>query len=92
MGWEMETRTDPVARKDYHCQASDWICESGRDESEYEVKDWATIKKAKSEDWKILKGTKYVKVSGKYDGDFATFRAREDLEDICQRYEIYSYD
>lgn len=89
--WEVETVTNPVARKDYHCQASDWIVNAGLDERDYEAEDWAVIEKAKAEGFQIKKGTKYLKVSGKFDGEFQVFRAREELEAICQKYELYDY-
>ncbi len=89
MCWEMETTSQPVARKNYHCEAANWINSSGFVEADYSPEDWAIIEKARAEDWEIKKGTKYTKTSGKWEGDFTTFRARLDLDEICQQYEIY---
>lgn len=90
MTWEVSTLTTPVARKDYHCQASDWIDNTlGWNEEEYEEADRPAIRKALAEGKKILKGTQYVKVTGKWEGEFDTFRARKDLNDICHKYELY---
>jgi len=90
MSWEMMTVTHPVAQKDYHCEASDWIDKTkGWDEREYEEDDLPVIRKALSEGKKILKGTRYIKITGKWDGEFETFRAREDLDDICNKYGLY---
>lgn len=89
MGWELETTTRPVARKDYHCQASDWIENSGLERADYSEEDWSTIEKARSESWVIKKGTQYLKTEGKWEGEFAVFRARFDLDEICQNHDIY---
>jgi len=90
MSWEVSTETHPVARKDYHCQASDWIDNTlGWGEEDYDEDDRAVIKKALSEGCRIISGTKYLKVSGRYDGEFTTFRAREDLHAICEKYDLY---
>lgn len=87
--WEMQTITNPVARKDYDCGASVWIDHASYDDAEYDEKDLQTIRKAKAENNKILKGTRYLKITGKWEGEFDTFRAREDLDAICHKYELY---
>ena len=90
MSWDMQTVTNPIAKKDYHCQASDWIDNTlGWNEAEYDEEDRPIILKAKAENFKILKSTRYVKVTGKWEGEFDTFRAREDLDAICRKYELY---
>ena len=90
MGWTMETITNPIAKKDYHCEASDWIDNTiGWDAEEFDDKDRTVIKKAREEDCRILKGTKYLKVSGKWEGEFETFRARQDLHSICLKHDLY---
>ena len=87
--WEVETCTNPVAKKDYHCQASDWIDNVSLQDDELGEEDLKTIRLAKDENNRILKGTKYVKITGKWEGEWSVFRAREDLDDICTRHEIY---
>lgn len=87
--WELETTTEPVARKEYNCQAWPWIDNQGFDERDFDPEDWQTIEKARKEKFKILKGTKYICVNGKWEGEFTTFRARKDLDDICRQYEFY---
>ena len=89
MVWDVCTETEPKARKDYHCQASDWIENSGLCEGDYDACDWVTIKKAKSENFRILKGEKYICVRGIWNGVASTFRARIDLDSICKKYELY---
>lgn len=69
--WEMEKIEFPVARKNYHCEASEWIGNTlGFDEREYTPEEWAHIEQAKEKGFKILKGEKYVKVSGKWEGEY----------------------
>ncbi len=89
MTWEMATLTEPKARKDYHCEASDWIDNSGLGEEDFGIKDWAVIENARAENWQIRKGTTYVNTKGKWDGDFTVFRARTDLNAICRKHNIY---
>ena len=90
MGWDMSTVTTPKARKDYHCQAADWVEEMrGWDEEQFTAEELPIIRQAKKEKYRILKGTKYIKVTGKYDGEFSVFRARKDLDAICKKYDLY---
>lgn len=90
MAWDFFTTTTQIAGKDYPCQAADWLLNSGYGQQDYEPADWALIEKAKAEDWKILKGTEYIKTQGKWDGDFSTFRARPELDAICKKYDLYA--
>ena len=89
MHWNFETESHPVATKEYHCQASDWIIAAGENEGDYDPEDWEIIQKARAEGWKILPGTRYLKISGLFDCDWTTFRAREDLDEICHKYDLY---
>lgn len=85
--WELEKTTYPIAKKNYHCEASDWVDNGCLDD--ISKADMATIKKAKEEGFKILLGTKYLKTTGKWDGEFSIYRCRIDLHDICIKYGIY---
>lgn len=91
MGWEFSRTTIQTAQKEYRCQASDWVCNADLAEDEYAPEDWQAVEKAKAERWRILPGTQYVKTVGKWDGEFQTFRARLDMDDICRKYDFY-YD
>ena len=88
MCWDFAVHTEQLARKDYRCQASDWI-NSGYCELDFDPEDWQAIMKAKGEGWKILKGTNYLKVKGKWEGEFCVFRARPELDAICHKYDLY---
>ncbi len=88
--WDFYQVSNPIARKDYECGATYWIDSTlGWDEKEYDEEDRPTIRKAIAEGKKILKGTQYVKVTGKWEGEFDTYRARKDLDDICRKYDLY---
>ena len=90
MSWDFYTETKPTARKEYTCEAIDWILNQGLDSFGFDDNELAVIAKAESEKWKIPKGSKYVKVSGKWEGGFCVFRARADIDKICQDHDIYS--
>lgn len=89
MCWDVSTETTPTARKAYLCNAAEWINNSGMGEDDFAPEDWDKIITAKAEGWKILPGTKYVKVKGIYEGEFSTFRGRPELCDICHKYDLY---
>lgn len=91
MGWDFCNQTTPQARKRYHCDASDWINNFGLEDVVCDCTDdeKAALKRAEQEGWKILPGTKYVKCSGVWEGDFSVFRARPELNAICLRLDLY---
>ncbi len=88
MGWDVESVSEPIAKKDYTCQACDWIHDC-INEQIFSFADYRLIAKAKRDDWRILKGQKYIKVRGKWDGEWCTFRARPEINGLCQYYDIY---
>jgi hypothetical protein len=85
--WDFSEETQPTARKDYLCGASDWL--SNYSDDEFDELELTIIARARHENNKILKGTKYIKVTGKWEGEFSTFRARIDLNDICIKHNAY---
>lgn len=88
--WEVYEVTNPVARKEYNCDAYDHLQLSiGLCKSEFQPGDWEILMKAKQENFKILPGVKYLKCKGIYDGEPTTFRARFDIDTICKDYDIY---
>ncbi len=89
MVWDVCTTTRPVARKEYECDACELIEGFGLSEGDFEPEDWAVIEKAEAEGNKILPGTRYVKTKGIWEGSAATFRAREDVDAICVKYDFY---
>lgn len=88
--WDFCRVTKPKARKKYNCDAIDWILNAGLDAFDFSDEELAIIKKAEAEKWKIFKGTEYVKCEGRYDGEWCVFRARKDIDQICQDHDAYS--
>jgi len=89
MTWDIFTDTDPVAKKDYHCDACRyWLSNMG--ENEFDGDDLLLYQAAKTDGIKIKKGTKYVKREGKWDGEWCTFRARVDMNNLCIKLDLYN--
>jgi hypothetical protein len=89
MGWDVATNTEPVARRDYRCDASEWINNTcDRDDLNDEEK--GAYDEAKADSFKILKGMRYLKTSGFFEGEASVFRARPEMDSICRKYNIYS--
>ena len=85
--WDFSEETQPIARKDYHCEASDWLGNFSDDE--FDEEELTVIARARHEGFKILKGERYTKTTGKWEGEFSTFRARIDLNNICIKHNAY---
>lgn len=90
MSWDFVTTTQPVATKSYHCEASDWITNASLNDLDLSAEHRATIAQAKQEGWKILRGTRYLRMVGKFDGGWRVYRARLDLHQICLQYDLYA--
>ena len=89
MSWDFCRTTIQMASKDYRCGAAEWIDNSGMDEEDFGVVDWEIIQQARKEKFMILKGTKYIKTKGIWEGEWEVFRARIDLDEICKKYDLY---
>lgn len=91
MDWDFATTTTQVARKEYNCDASDWLLNAGLDSEDWTDVEREQISKAKKEGWKILKGTEYTKTEGMWEGDFTVYRARPELQKILDKYDMCVY-
>ena len=81
-----------TARKSYPCGAYHWINWSCYGEPDFEPEDWATIKAAEADGFKIKSGMQYL-YQASVDGDgWAEFRARLDMHEICRKYDLYPED
>ncbi|TVO75106.1 hypothetical protein [Sedimenticola selenatireducens] len=89
MSWDVEDISYPVAKKAYRCDACEWINNVPIDECDLADDERHAISAAKADRYKILKGQKYIKVRGIWEGTWQTFRARIDINNICQRHDIY---
>ena len=88
MSWECRIDTQPIARKNYHCDAYQRIMDCMSDE-DFTPDELLCIQGARADRGKILKGTKYDKITGKFDGDFQVWRARLDMLSIYLKYKLY---
>lgn len=88
MYWDFQVNTKPVARKSYKCDAYFAIIDCMNDE-DFTHDELLLIQAARADGGKILKGMRYNKISGKFDGEFAIWRAREDMQTIYRKYELY---
>jgi hypothetical protein len=84
--------TDKIvrAKKNYPCDASSaWL------RSNYCVDDCETITQrlsveaAEADKWKIFKGQQYRKVTGIHDGEFCTYKARIDMDAVCNALDMF---
>lgn len=88
MSWDPEFYSEQIARKNYNCNACDWAREQVH-EGIYSISDFRMIVLARRDNWEIKKGMRYIKVRGKWDGEWCTFRARPEINELCQRLDIY---
>lgn len=91
MAWEFSRVTRPTARKSYPCDAAQVVIDNAPF-FEYSPDEYAAIETAKANGYRILAGEKYVKCVGVWEGQFETFRARFDLDEICLKYKLYVDD
>lgn len=87
MTWDIATHTEPRARKDYRCDACELLRSIGFDCGTPEEAKF--IDQAKADGYQILKGQRYRKISGIWEGSSSVFRARPQIDDICIKYGLY---
>lgn len=86
---EVLSESEPVARKDHYCMASEWLLNSGIFDGEYSFAELREIVKAKRNGWKIKKGQRYIRQNNKYDGKLYTFKAIPAIDKICRDHDLY---
>ncbi|MDH2244860.1 hypothetical protein N5J76_03120 [Pseudomonas sp. GD03855] len=81
-----------TARKAHPCDAYYWFDRSCYGEQDVEPEDWKTIEAVRADGCQILQGMKHIYQVG-VDGDgFSEFRARQDMDEICRKYDLYPED
>jgi len=88
MSWDVATNTEPVARKNYMCDACDCFHRMA-DKGDLTPEEEVAYEAAAADGFKIPRGMKYLKTHGFYDGEPSVFRARPDMDAICIKYDIY---
>ncbi len=80
------------ARKAYPCGAYHWFDRSCYGQQDLEPEDWAVVEAVRADGCQILPGMKHIyQISADGDG-FGEFRARQDMHDICLKYDLYPED
>ena len=89
-GGNVETlrNEEPIARKDYWCDASEYVRES-LSQTEFTYAEYREIVKAKRQGWKIKAGQKYVKQVQSDGGEIITYRAIPTMNDLCYKYDLF---
>lgn len=90
MGIEIIHESQPVARKDYHCNACDFLFEIDPCELGLAFSEKREVVKARQKGYKILKGEKYIRQFNKDGGNTWTFRAIPAIHDICVSHNLYA--
>jgi len=74
----------------YPCDACDLWLNSGYEECDVSADDWLIIQGAKSDNWTIKRGQKYRKIVAIDNGQFSAYRARLDMDALCNRLDFYA--
>jgi hypothetical protein len=77
--------TIQTARKHYPCDACEQWKKSGLVKEDVDELSWSAVQSAQADEWKITKGTKYRKVTYCDGGDLMSYRARLDMDMVCQK-------
>lgn len=85
------TLSKPIARKQYNCDACRFILEAWckADIETLTEDEQIAYQLAKSHNFKILPGERYIKQPQIYDGRFTTFRGIPNMNAICHKYKLY---
>jgi hypothetical protein len=81
--------TTQAVRKHYKCNACDLFCWSGYGQRDVSADDWLIVQGAEADGWKIKPGTQYRKVVYRDGRDLVTYRARLDMDSLCQRNDLF---
>lgn len=88
----------PVARKNYGCDACNWIADPGFecDPSFMEILTFTekrSIAKAHLNGWRIMKGEKHLQATiVSCDGDLVSWRAIPEIDAICREHALYEFE
>jgi hypothetical protein len=78
----------PVAKKDYPCNASEWVYESLM-YVKFTFSEKRDIVKAKRNGWKVKKGEKYIRQFNTEGGDTWAYIAIPAMDELCQKYDLF---
>jgi hypothetical protein len=79
----------PTARKEHDCGACEWLLAYGVNGMGYSFSELREVVKAKRNNWKIMKGQKYVRQTNTFEGQLYTFKVIPEIHNICLKYNLY---
>ena len=82
----VETRYQK-AKKDYICNACEWLFET--ELIDFTIAEYRAMVRAKRNGYMIKKGERYLRQVNVCGGDFMVFKAIPEIDEICQKYDIY---
>ena len=86
------SKSEPVAQKNYGCDACVWIVEYPEiiDDCEMSFTDKRIVVKARQNGWRVMKGEKHLQFTiVSCDGDLISVRCIKAINDLCKKYDIY---
>ena len=83
------TDEERTARKFYHCDASEMWRSYGPPETELTADERLVLDGAKADKWKIRPGQRYRCVVFRDGRELVTQRARLDMNNLCQKHDLY---
>lgn len=95
MSWEYISSNNHRAAKPHRCDAYRLISSDLKERADASFLSFAEkreIIKAKYNGGMIIPGQEYVKIVGKWEGEFCVSKAILALQLICQRHNLYSED
>jgi len=85
------SESKPLARKAHNCMACDFILSCGVNGFGYTFAELRLIVKARRNNYKIVKGQKYIRQNNICDGDIYTFKAIPEMHELCLKYDHYEH-
>ena len=92
MSQRVISKSEPVARKNYGCDASVWIAEYPEvvDDCNMTFTDKRIIVKIRQNGWRIMKGEKHLQFTVvSCEGDLVSIRCNKAIDEICEKYDLY---
>ena len=84
--------TKQYAKKHYHCDACETWLDTGYYQSDVSSDDWMIVTAAKADGWRILPGQQYRKVIYAENNTIKAYRARLDMDALCDRLDLFIED
>lgn len=77
------------AKKFYHCDACRAWLDSCYGQIDVSADDLLTVQGAEADKWKIRAGQEYRKIVYNDGGEMMTYRARLDMDSLCNRHKLF---